>query len=111
MTNLPARPPMLPASVYPRDSHRQTEQLRRPQSAVARLRRRPVRPPVSLANAFVKPVAPRGDESLVEKSIAALDDYYGQIVKMYGDGGLKEIRCLPNGSYATLSPERRCWLR
>jgi len=46
--------------------------------------------PVSLANAFVKPVTPRGGESLVEKSIAALDDYYGRLVGMYGDGGLKE---------------------
>ncbi len=46
--------------------------------------------PVSLANAFVKPVTPRGEESLIEKSIAALDDYYGRLVKMYGDGGLKK---------------------
>jgi CRISPR system Cascade subunit CasC len=47
-------------------------------------------PPVSLANAFVKPVAPRGDESLVEKSIGAVDEYYGRLVGMYGDGGLKK---------------------
>ncbi len=47
-------------------------------------------PPVSLANAFVRPVTPRGDESLVEKSIAALDDHYGRLVGMYGDGGLKK---------------------
>jgi CRISPR system Cascade subunit CasC len=45
-------------------------------------------PPVSLANAFVRPVTPRGNESLIERSIAELDRYYGQIVKMYGDGGL-----------------------
>jgi CRISPR system Cascade subunit CasC len=44
--------------------------------------------PVSLANAFVKPVTPRGEESLVGKSIEALDAYYGRLVKMYGDGGL-----------------------
>ena len=44
--------------------------------------------PVSLANAFVKPVTPRGDESLVGKSIEALDGYYGRHMKMYGDGGL-----------------------
>jgi len=42
-------------------------------------------PPVSLANAFVRPVTPRGEESLVERSIAELDRYYGQVVKMYGD--------------------------
>jgi len=47
-------------------------------------------PPVSLANAFVKPVTPRHDESLVEKSITALDSYYGRLVGMYGDGGLKK---------------------
>jgi CRISPR system Cascade subunit CasC len=46
--------------------------------------------PISLANAFVKPVSARGDESLVGKSIAELDRYYGHIVKMYGDGGVKK---------------------
>lgn len=46
--------------------------------------------PVSLANAFVKPVTPRGDESLVGKSIEAMDGYYGRLVGMYGDGGLKK---------------------
>jgi CRISPR system Cascade subunit CasC len=45
-------------------------------------------PPISLANAFVKPVAPSGDKSLVERSVTELDRYYGQLVKMYGDGGL-----------------------
>jgi CRISPR system Cascade subunit CasC len=45
--------------------------------------------PVSLANAFVKPVMPRGDESLINRSIAELDRYYGQLVTMYGDSGLK----------------------
>jgi CRISPR system Cascade subunit CasC len=47
-------------------------------------------PPVSLANAFVKPIMPGGDHSLVEKSIAALDNYYGRVVAMYGDGGLRK---------------------
>jgi CRISPR system Cascade subunit CasC len=47
--------------------------------------------PVSLANAFVKPVAVWSGttESLVEKSITALDSYYGRLTKMYGDGGLQ----------------------
>jgi len=45
--------------------------------------------PVSLANAFVQPVVPRNGDSLVEKSIEALDDFYGRLTKMYGDGGLK----------------------
>jgi CRISPR system Cascade subunit CasC len=47
-------------------------------------------PPASLANAFVNPVAPRDGEGLVEKSIQALDDHYGRLVGMYGDGGLQE---------------------
>jgi CRISPR system Cascade subunit CasC len=45
--------------------------------------------PASLANAFVRPVTPRGDESLVEKSIHELDSYYGRFVGMYGDSNLK----------------------
>lgn len=45
--------------------------------------------PMSLANAFVKPVTPDAKQSLVENSIAALDGYYGRLVKMYGDAGLK----------------------
>jgi CRISPR system Cascade subunit CasC len=47
-------------------------------------------PPVSLANAFVNPITPRNGDSLVEKSIEALDDYYGRLLGMYGDGGLKK---------------------
>lgn len=47
-------------------------------------------PPVSLANAFVKPVVtPRDGDSLVEKSIQELDGYYGRLVGMYGEGGRK----------------------
>jgi CRISPR system Cascade subunit CasC len=45
--------------------------------------------PVSLANAFIKPVTPQSEESLIGKSIEALDDFYGRLVKMYGHGGLK----------------------
>lgn len=47
-------------------------------------------PPVSLANAFVKPIQPGRDGNLVKMSIAALDDHYGRLVGMYGDGGLKK---------------------
>jgi len=47
---------------------------------------------VSLANAFVKPVSPHGDDSLLDRAIAALDRYQGQVQKMYpklyGDSGL-----------------------
>lgn len=59
-------------------------------------------PPVSLANAFVKPVSARGEVSLVDQSIAETDRYYGQIVKMYGDGGLvKSAVCQLGESYLT----------
>jgi len=43
--------------------------------------------PLSLANAFVKPISPGRDENLVALSIAALDDYHGRMVGMYGNGG------------------------
>jgi CRISPR system Cascade subunit CasC len=43
----------------------------------------------SLANAFVKPIAPRGDADLVAGSIAALDDYWGRLTTMYGDDGIR----------------------
>jgi CRISPR system Cascade subunit CasC len=46
-------------------------------------------PPVSLANAFVKPVTPKGDQNLIEESIKALDGFYGRLLGMYPDGGLK----------------------
>jgi CRISPR system Cascade subunit CasC len=39
--------------------------------------------PVSLANAFVNPVRPHANESLVDRSIAELDRYQAQVQKMY----------------------------
>jgi CRISPR system Cascade subunit CasC len=42
----------------------------------------------SLANAFVRPVHPDQDGDLIEKSIHALDDYWGQLTAMYGDAGI-----------------------
>jgi CRISPR system Cascade subunit CasC len=46
-------------------------------------------PPVSLANAFVKPIHPGRDGDLVALSIKAMDDYYGRLLAMYGDRGRK----------------------
>lgn len=46
--------------------------------------------PVSLANAFVKPIVPTADKSLVERSITELDRHSGQINKMYGNEDLKK---------------------
>jgi CRISPR system Cascade subunit CasC len=37
----------------------------------------------SLANAFVKPVRPRGDDDLIAESVAALDGYWGRLAGMY----------------------------
>lgn len=39
----------------------------------------------SLANAFVKPIRPRGEADLVAASIGALDSYWGRLASMYGD--------------------------
>ena len=38
----------------------------------------------SLANAFVKPVRPTQGGDLIENSIEALDEYWGQLAAMYG---------------------------
>jgi CRISPR system Cascade subunit CasC len=38
----------------------------------------------SLANAFVKPVRPTQGSDLIENSIKALDEYWGQLATMYG---------------------------
>lgn len=42
----------------------------------------------NLSNAFLKPVHPSGDGDLVERSIAALDSYWGRLAAVYGGGGI-----------------------
>jgi len=42
----------------------------------------------SLANAFVKPIRPTRDASLVGGSVAALDDYWGSLTRVYGGDGI-----------------------
>lgn len=42
----------------------------------------------SLANAFLRPVTPGQDGDLVQRSIGALDSYWGRLAKMYGAGGI-----------------------
>jgi len=46
--------------------------------------------PCSLVNAFVRPIrmSDYDQKSLVDKSIEALDNYWGQIVQMYGEDGI-----------------------
>lgn len=62
----------------------------------------------NLANAFEKPVAPRHDSSLVEESVRALDDYWGKMEMVYGNGTLKHVATLNlNGTALThLSGDR-----
>jgi CRISPR system Cascade subunit CasC len=43
----------------------------------------------SLANAFVQPVRPDRDNSLVENSIKALDGYWGKLIKGFGAQGIR----------------------
>jgi CRISPR system Cascade subunit CasC len=42
----------------------------------------------SLANAFVQPVRPDQNHSLMQNSIKALDRYWGKLAKGYGDEGI-----------------------
>ncbi len=50
--------------------------------------------PMSLANAFIKPVRPtKGDDDLVGLSIAALTGHWGAMNKVYGDQGVRATAC------------------
>ena len=44
--------------------------------------------PVSLANAFSRPVRPSREKSLIQTSVEALDQYWGQVTKVYGEDGV-----------------------
>ena len=44
--------------------------------------------PVSLANAFCKPVRPSHDSDLITDSIKAMDAYWGKLTKVYGTKGV-----------------------
>ena len=57
--------------------------------------------PWSLANAFVKPVTPRGERDLIAESISALDGYWGRLTTMYGDGGVAAQPLCLDASYAS----------
>jgi CRISPR system Cascade subunit CasC len=41
--------------------------------------------PISLADAFENPIAPKGGASLLENSIKAMDGHWADLTKMYGD--------------------------
>lgn len=46
----------------------------------------------SLANAFVQPVRPERERDVVAKSVQALDAHWGELVELYGDEGIREVR-------------------
>jgi CRISPR system Cascade subunit CasC len=45
----------------------------------------------SLANAYVQPVRPTRDSDLVAESVVRLDGYWGELVDLYGDGGIVAV--------------------
>lgn len=48
----------------------------------------------SLANAFVAPVRPSRDASLVQQSVRALEDYWQRLTNAYGQDGIKAMAAL-----------------
>lgn len=50
--------------------------------------------PISLANAFAKPIRPtRNDDDLVGLSVAALTKHWGDLKKVYGEQGVQTTSC------------------
>lgn len=45
----------------------------------------------SLANAFVKPVRPSAEADLIQQSLRALDEHWGQLTRMYGTAGIVDV--------------------
>ncbi|MHB9090296.1 MAG: type I-E CRISPR-associated protein Cas7/Cse4/CasC, partial [Chloroflexota bacterium] len=62
----------------------------------------------SLANSFLKPVRAEGEGDLVERSVAALDSYWGKLSAMYGDDGIAGVWCasIDDGGLDKLKPAR-----
>jgi CRISPR system Cascade subunit CasC len=48
----------------------------------------------SLANAFLTPVRPEPNVSLVNKSIARLDEYWGNLIGTYGNRGITHVAAI-----------------
>jgi CRISPR system Cascade subunit CasC len=61
--------------------------------------------PQSLANAFVKPVRPNGDKSLVEASIEELERYLDRSLELWGDR-VKVLACAEVDATGSSRPER-----
>lgn len=50
--------------------------------------------PISLANAFAKPVRPtKDDDDLIGRSVAALTKHWDELKKVYGEQGVQETAC------------------
>ncbi len=65
--------------------------------------------PMSLANAFEKPVAPRHDSGLVAESVGRLDTHWRELTRMYGERGARPIVAAMDsvaGTLETLAPYR-----
>jgi CRISPR system Cascade subunit CasC len=45
--------------------------------------------PISLVDAFENPVAPRGNNSLLDNALSALDAHWADVKTMYGDESVK----------------------
>lgn len=50
--------------------------------------------PLSLANAFEKPIGPGRDGGLVTRSVAALDGYWARLVAAYGKDGVRQTQAM-----------------
>ena len=65
--------------------------------------------PVSLANAFCKPVRPGYDSDLMTASIKELDTYWGKLTKVYGTDGVaaKAICTIPDVELESLADAQK----
>ena len=65
--------------------------------------------PVSLANAFCKPVRPGYDSDLMAASIKEMDTYWGNLTKVYGTEGVavKAICTIPDVELKSLSDAQK----
>ena len=64
--------------------------------------------PVSLANAFCKPVRPGYDSDLMAASIKEMEAYWGRLTKVYGDKGVaaKAICTIPDVELESLADDK-----
>lgn len=65
--------------------------------------------PWSLANAFEEPIQIRRNTKLVSESIEALDEYWGRLVRVYGNGSViaKALCCLNEVNLSELNDAKK----